>query len=152
VTRAAFASGSRNGEEEVRIVLDTWRLDAAASGLDLVAVESHQVLGHVLGGIGQVRGREAVGIAPLSVAPGHQGRGIGSALMRELMKRAETSGWPFVVLLGDPGFYGRFGFERAADYGLTYAPVGPRSDNFLVRRLRAHPDMAGEFRYCWERN
>jgi putative acetyltransferase len=152
VVREAFSSDDRDGGEEVDIVVNTWSLDAALSGLDLIAVEDGAVIGHVLGSRGYLGVREVAAVAPLAVDSDRQGEGIGSALMTELLIRAQATGEPLVALLGLPEFYGRFGFESAGPLGIEYPPAGPGHPHFLVRRLaRYDPAYRGEFTYCWER-
>lgn len=147
----AFTSPGRDGGEEVDIVESTWRLAADVDGLELVAVEDGGVVGHVLGAGADLDGRSIVAVAPLSVTPSRQGGGIGSGLMIELLARAEARHWPLVALLGEPGFYGRFGFEASAPFGIHYPPAGEGSPNFLVHRLPGFdPSLRGEVRYCWE--
>ena len=151
VVRDAFSGDDRDGQEEVDIVADTWSLDAAPHGLDLVAVEGAAVLGHVLGARGRLGGREAIGVAPLAVTPSRQHEGIGSALMTELLRRAEDLGWPLVVLLGSPMYYERLGFEPARPLGIVYVPVGAGNPHFQVHKLTRYDDShRGEFNYCWE--
>jgi putative acetyltransferase len=151
VVRDAFSTEGRDGREEVDIVRNTWAREAAAPGLDLVAVEAGQVTGHVLGAYGRLDEHVLVGVAPLAVAPHRQCEGIGTALMNEVLCRAEESGEPLVVLLGLPAFYGRFGFEPAGPLGIEYPPAGPGSPHFLLRRFPNYePVYRGVFRYCWE--
>jgi putative acetyltransferase len=151
VVRDAFSNGGRDGREEIDIVRDTWSLDAVPDGFELVAVEGGDVLGHVLGARGDLDGREVVGIAPLAVTPARHGEGIGTALMTELLRRAEDAGLPLVVLLGHPAYYGRFGFEPAGPLGISYLPVGAGNPNFQVRRFAGYDSSyRGEFTYCWE--
>jgi putative acetyltransferase len=157
VVRSAFATIGRDGREEVDIVTRTWELGAAPMGLELVAVDEDGVVGHVLGAVGRLGDRPVVGVAPLSVAPSMQGRGIGSALMIELLRRLDEAGWPLVLLLGDPHYYSRFGFAPAAALGISYPPVGAGNPHFMVCQLSsfaAHlldAGLGGEFRYGWER-
>jgi len=149
--REAFATGGRDGQEEVGIVEAIWALDAAGPDLDLVAVLDGVVCGHVLGSWGELGKKQIIGIAPLAVSPAYQGRGIGSALMREIIGRADDSGLPLVVLLGDPEYYGRFGFVSAATLNIWYRPAGRDSPHFQVRRLGAFvPGLDGEYVYAWE--
>ena len=90
-------------------------------------------------------------VAPLCVAPERHREGIGTALMTELLDRAEAAGIPLVGLLGSPDYYGRFGFEPSGPLGVTYQPVGPDNPHFQVRRLSSYTDACrGDFTYCWE--
>jgi putative acetyltransferase len=149
VVRRAFTDDSRDGHEETDIVEATWALGAAAHPIDLLAADS-AVVGHVLAAAGTIGGTQLLGLAPLCVAPERQGRGIGSSLMTDLLARATRAGWPAVVLLGDPGYYKRFGFEPARDLDIHYEPVGAGNPHFLARRLGADPLPSGMFTYCWE--
>ena len=60
----------------------------------------------------------AVGLAPMSVAPSHQRRGIGSLLVEEGLRRCRVAGHTAVFVLGHPGYYPRFGFAPASRFGL----------------------------------
>ena len=145
VVRKAF----RGGDEEVRIVNDVRRLGAAITDLELVASADNTVIGHVLTSRADLHGRPVAAVAPLAVHPDWQRRGIGSALMTELIGRADRQGWPVLALLGNPAYYGRFGFKPAKPLGIDYPPVdGPA---FQVRRLTPY-DRAwrGTFTYAWE--
>lgn len=151
VVRAAFTSPVRNGGEEVDIVRTTWRLGAAPPELDLVAVSDEEIVGHTIAARGRLGEHEALGLAPLAVAPHLQGQGIGSALVVELLHRVEAAGWPMVLLLGSTAYYGRFGFEPASKWGIEYAGVAPGDPHFQVRRLPGFDSSwRGTFRYCWE--
>jgi len=150
----AFSSPGRDGSEEVAIVRGTWGAGVPSERLELVAVDGGgAVVGHVLAAPGHLDGRVSVvaGVAPVCVAPAHQGRGAGSALVRELIRLAGARAWPLLVLLGEPAYYGRFGFEPAGPLGLSYAPVGAGNPHFQARRLPGHTDaLRGVFSYCWE--
>lgn len=60
-------------------------------------------------------------LGPIGVLPRHQNLGIGSALVRESLQRIRSIGAVGVVLVGNPGFYARFGFGNVQ--GLTYNGV-----------------------------
>jgi putative acetyltransferase len=71
--------------------------------------------------------------------------------MGTLLGTAEEWHWPLLVLLGDPAYYGRFGFEPAAPLGLSYPPVGAANPHFQARKLPGYAEtLRGEFSYCWE--
>lgn len=57
-------------------------------------------------------------LAPLAVVPEWQSRGIGTAIVREAVERARDAGEVAVLVLGDPVYYGRFGFIEATPLGL----------------------------------
>jgi len=105
----------------------------------LVAERAGKVVGHVVFSrvaLEPDTGAPAgAGLAPLAVLPSHQRRGIGSALVREGLALCAARGVAFVVVLGDPDYYGRFGFRRASTRGLGNEYGA--DDAFLVRELRA---------------
>lgn len=79
--------------------------------LSLVAEDAGAILGHVAVSPSSVGGQAGWAlIGPLAVAPGHQGQGIGSALMHAVLDRLQGRA-PGVVLVGDPGYYRSFGFR-----------------------------------------
>ncbi len=145
--------GTRDACEELAIVRGTWSAQAGRALLELVAVESGTVVGHLQAAPGRLDGRATAvaGVAPVCVASAHQGRGTGGALMAALIGAAEELHWPLLVLLGDPDYYGRFGFEAAGPLGLSYPPAGTGNRHFQARRLPGFSaTLRGEFSYCWE--
>jgi len=150
LVREAFSSDDHDGGEEVDIVVATWERAATPPGFELVAVGDGAVIGHVLAARGDLGGREVVAVAPLAVRPSDQGEGVGGALVTELLARAEAAELPLIVLLGDPGYYRRFGFEPSGPLGISYRIDS--DPHFMVRRLvRYDPSYRGHFTYCWEK-
>jgi putative acetyltransferase len=82
------------------------------------------------------------------VHPARQLRGVGTALMHAVLGAADALGEPLVVLLGSTGYYPRFGFRLAAEYGIT--PQRPEwAEHFQARALTAYdPAARGEFAYA----
>jgi putative acetyltransferase len=153
VVAAAFSDATRDASEERTIVRATWAAKTPSQLIELVADDNGTVVAHALAAPGRIDGipTATAGVAPVCVAPSHQRCGVGSALMRSLVLAAEARGWPLLVLLGDPSFYARFGFEAAGPLGLTYAPAGPGSPHFQARRLDDYDArQRGTFTYCWE--
>jgi putative acetyltransferase len=150
----AFADDTRDASEELDIVRNTWARRSGTERIELVAMDDGEVVvGHVLAATGVLEGRAVPGVAPLSVAPARQRAGVGTALMGALFDAAADRGWPALLLLGDPAYYGRFGFVPAATRGIHYAPAGRDSPHFLVRIVSDQEGAGpprGEYRYCWE--
>ncbi|WP_240965716.1 GNAT family N-acetyltransferase [Streptomyces zingiberis] len=118
---------------------------AVASG---AAAHPGEVAGHVVCTRAWVGDAPALGLGPLGVVPGLQRRGVGSALLHAVLGAADALGEPLVVLLGHTGYYPRFGFRRAAGYGIV--PPDPRwGDHFQVRALTSYdPSLRGPFTYA----
>jgi putative acetyltransferase len=149
VVRAAFARPDQGGDALEATLVDGLRADGdVIPELTLVAELEGRVVGTVVCSRARMGEGRSVGLGPLAVDPGHQGEGIGSALVAAVVATAEQRGEPSVVLLGDPGYYAAFGFETAAAHGV--GSPGPWEDRyFQVLRLRSwHPGLAGRFRYA----
>ncbi len=67
----------------------------------------------------------ACALAPLAVDPSRQRQGIGSTLIKEGLDRLAEQGWDLVLVLGDPNYYGRFGFAAEAAAALRTPYDGP---------------------------
>jgi putative acetyltransferase len=123
--------------------------------VSLVAVQRGAVVGHVLLTDVAVSGNGLVprgaGLAPLAVRPTFQRRGIGATLMRAALERAARAGYGFVCLLGDPSYYGRFGFRTAATFGLACQFDAP-AEAFMAVELApgALAGVSGTVRYLPE--
>ena len=103
--------------------------------------EDGDVVGHVLFSPAIVEGHESsvvgMGLAPLAVMPSRQRQGVGSALVRRGLETLRERGCPFVVVLGHPDYYPRFGFERASAHGLACQWAGLPDDAFMTLILDA---------------
>ncbi|MBO9353572.1 GNAT family N-acetyltransferase [Bordetella petrii] len=89
---------------------------AGALALSLVAEEHGRVVGHVAFSPVSIAGPAGAtvgwyGLGPLAVAPARQGRGLGSMLVVEGLTRLRGRGAAGCVVLGEPHYYGRFGFR-----------------------------------------
>lgn len=93
--------------------------DAYDAALSLIASDGGEIVGFAMATWGDLDGVPVLGIGPVAVAPATQNRGIGTALMHELLSRAADRGERVVVLLGDPGYYERFGFVPASSVGIA---------------------------------
>ena len=83
-----------------------------------------------------------LGLAPLAVLPEFQRIGIGSALCREGLNRIQPEAYPFVIVLGHPCYYPRFGFEHASRYDIRCAYEDVPDEPFMIKILNPEK-MAG---------
>ena len=119
---AAFAEAEHSDGTEAAIV-DALR-DAGALTLSLVATEGDEIVGHVAFSPVEIAGVEGwYGLGPVATRPDQQRKGIGHALIVEGLSRLQALDANGCVLLGDPAYYGRFGF--VADPALFYPGVPP---------------------------
>jgi putative acetyltransferase len=118
-------------------------VDALRAGcpglLSLVAELDGRVVGHILFSPVTVpageRTLKGMGLAPMAVLPEHQRDGIGARLVEEGIARLERAGCPFAIVLGHPGYYPRFGFERASAHGIACQWPEVPDEAFMIRVL-----------------
>jgi putative acetyltransferase len=111
---------------------------AGGAQLSLVAEIGGELVGHILFSevrIGDDREATGMGLAPMAVMPAQQNRGIGSALVRRGLEMLRVDGCPFVVVLGHPAYYPRFGFVPASRHGVTSEYDGVPDEAFMLLEL-----------------
>lgn len=92
--------------------------------ISLVTVEGDAVVGQIL--LSKMTAPvRALGLAPVSVLPSHQGKGVGVRLIQESLTLAKNKGWEAVFLLGDPAYYSRFGFRTDIAEAFASPYAGP---------------------------
>lgn len=110
--------------------------------LTLVAERDGVVVGQLTSSYGSLTDADGrvsdrlVGVGPVAVRPADQGTGVGRALLSTLIEAARGSGERALVLLGDPAFYGRFGFRPADEVGVL-APDPAWGPHFQILPLVA---------------
>jgi putative acetyltransferase len=119
ITEAFLTAEHADGTEAA--IVDGLRADGGLL-LSLVALDGPTLAGHVAASPVTIDGRPGwAGIGPLAVRADHRRRGLGAALMTAALADLRARGLAGAVLVGDPGFYARFGF--AASPGLTVPGV-----------------------------
>ena len=119
--------------------------------VSLVAVEQGKVAGHVAFSPVSVLGTsDGVGLGPVAVLAPYRRRGIGEQLIREGMMVCERAGSGFVVVLGEPSYYRRFGFMPASGWGLRDEYGGGGAFQALELRPGSIPHAGGLVRYASE--
>ena len=108
IHRRAF--GQDEEADLTRALLDD---PTAQQYYSILAFEGDRPAGHILFSSVAVEpdaGITASILCPLAVAPDQQAKGVGSGLIRDGLERLTADGCDLVFVLGDPGYYGRFGF------------------------------------------
>ncbi|MEZ5680769.1 MAG: N-acetyltransferase [Erythrobacter sp.] len=143
LTDAAFREAPHSDGSEAKIV-DRLRADGDLT-LSLVAEDAARIVGHVALSPATISdGSEGwFGLGPISVWPELQRAGIGFRLMKRAIADMRERGAKGIVLLGDPAYYARFGFEH--DPELAYP--GPPAEYFQRLVLEGDPPR-GEVAYA----
>lgn len=145
IVTAAFST-----DAEARLV-DALRANGKAIYSFVAVNKDDEVLGHVLfSPVATPLPSNGLGLAPVAVKPELHNQGIGSKLIRASLIEIKADGFDYVVLLGSPAYYQRFGFQTASALGLQNEygvdeefMVLPLSDRELPKGLVQYAD---EFR------
>ena len=126
VERLAFGE---TGDEDVAIVL---AVRDEPDAFALVALDGDDVVGHVQFSPAAIGDTPVLALGPIGVLPERQGEGVGGALVRRGLGEARSRGAVAVILLGDPAYYGRFGFAPALPLGLRNPFAGETESGFVI--------------------
>jgi putative acetyltransferase len=140
ITALAFEPMPFSSGTEARII-NALR-QAAALTISLVAVtDGEEIVGHIAFSPVQIDRQDGpwYGLGPVSVRPAFQKQGIGTALIMQGIAQLKGVGAEMCLLLGDPGYYRRFGFT--SDNGLTYRG---RNSPYLQRIVLRESDHRGD--------
>lgn len=124
VTRDAFRDHPHSRQTEA-LIIDALRV-AGALSLSLVAERAERIVGHITFSPVTITGGASgwYALGPLAVAPEAQGAGVGSALVWQGLRHLRQQGAAGCVALGEPAYYGRFGFRSTPALRLKGAPAG----------------------------
>ncbi|MGC9505764.1 GNAT family N-acetyltransferase [Baaleninema sp.] len=124
LVKMAFQTAKVSNGQEQDFVNQLRHSDNYIPELALVAECDRQLVGHIMLTRNYINpGRkknQTLLLAPISVMLEYRNRGIGTQLIRSSFKQAKNMGYRSVVLVGDPAYYHRFGFKKAADFGITH--------------------------------
>jgi putative acetyltransferase len=139
---AAFLDAPHSDGTEAKLVDDL--RNAGALTLSLVALEGDEIVGHVAFSPVAIGDEDWdwFGLGPVAVRRDERRRGIGARLIESGLDWLRVRGAGGCVVVGNPAYYGRFGF--AFDPALFYpGPPAPYFQSLLLRGER----LAGEVRY-----
>jgi putative acetyltransferase len=142
VVFAAFENHPNSNQTE-HLLVEKLR-EAGVLTISLVAVIDARVVGHIAFSPVTIEGKSCgwYGLAPVSVHPEFQRQGIGGALIKTGLAELHELGAKGCVLLGEPEYYGKFGFKASDRLLLAGVPPG-----YFLALPFAHNDMRGEVAY-----
>ncbi|WP_057465108.1 N-acetyltransferase [Pseudovibrio sp. POLY-S9] len=122
---AAFENHPRHepgAKPTEHLIIDQLRANGELT-LSLIGGQAGGMVGHIAFSPVTIDGEDKgwYGLGPVAIAPKHQGKGFGSALIMEGMQQIKQIGAKGVVLLGEPDYYSRFGFQQTK--GLIFPGV-----------------------------
>jgi putative acetyltransferase len=107
--------------------------------ISLVAVCENKVIGHILFSPVSISaaqgGHQGMGLAPMAVLPEYQRKGVGSRMIEDGLRLLRAQGCPFVIVLGHPDYYPRFGFVPASTHSVSCEWAGIPEEAFMVFAL-----------------
>ena len=131
LVRQAFALSEHSDGDEHNLIERLRLSPEYIPELSLVAVSGDIVLGHIMFSKISVGQTEAIALAPLAVRADMQRRCIGKLLVTAGHELARRMGYSCSVVLGDPSYYSKFGYEKASAYGII-APFDVPDEYYMV--------------------
>lgn len=128
ITREAFAYQERIQRGQIGCPYEHWMVNELRKRdgipeLSLVAEVDNRMVGHVICSKAQVRTSEKVipvlNFGPISVLPEYQRKGVGKALIENMISSAKQLGYGAILFFGRPEYYPRFGFKEASAWEIT---------------------------------
>ncbi|GAK12451.1 GNAT family N-acetyltransferase [Geomicrobium sp. JCM 19039] len=140
--QTAFLHEEYSDKSEHLLVNKIRKSDAFIPELSLVALNQNEdVIGHILlskikivDGANEV---DSLALAPVSVIPKHQKKGIGSQLIRAAISKANDLGNRSVIVLGHKDYYPKFGFKQARLWNIK-APFDVPDEQFMALEITDH--------------
>lgn len=147
---AAFRNEEYTDHNEHHLVEKLRRSEAFIPELSLVAEIEGKIVGHILLTKIHIQSeeqrQEALALAPVSVLPNYQNKGIGARLINRSHNIARNLGYPCILLIGHEHYYPRFGYEPASAHGITF-PFEAPDENCMVFFLTEPSRLNGVVEY-----
>jgi len=148
----AFKDQEFSDHQEHYLVEKLRKSKAFVPGLSLVAEIENTLVGHIL--LTEIKiitsddEITSLALAPVSVLPEFQGKGIGGKLINEAHQKATDLGYKSVILLGHEKYYPRFGYKLAEEFGISL-PFDVPKENCMAIELQpnALKNIRGEVAY-----
>lgn len=153
LVRRAYAAVPYSDHREHRMIERLRQSNGYVPQLSLLAEVGDEAVGHILLTEAQIGSDlssvTTLALAPLSVAPEYQGRGVGKRLVRAAHERATQLGYKSILLVGIPAYYPQFGYQPLSSYPITL-PFEAPGDDCMILPLTPHAldGVAGRVKYA----
>ncbi len=131
LVKSAFETATHSDGNEYILVDKLRQSSGFIKELALVAEENSVIVGHIMFTVVKVCDKTGVALAPLSVLPSFQKKGVGTRLMKKAHKIAKDMGFEFSLVLGSENYYPKVGYRPAIDFGVL-AKFDCPSENFMI--------------------
>lgn len=141
VIKRAFADVEISDKNEHELVARLRKSEAFIPPLSLVAVhqDTQNIIGHILLTKIKIKNDrsfvKSLALAPVSVLPEYQNKGIGKTLIVEALQKAKELGCQSIVVLGHPDYYPKFGFKPSSKWGIQ-PPFDVTKEYFMALELQ----------------
>ncbi|UAK24847.1 GNAT family N-acetyltransferase [Sphingomonas nostoxanthinifaciens] len=153
IVRRAYAAVPHSDRREHLMIERLRESDAFIPALSLLAAVNGAGVGHVLLTRAHIQSERSsmpvLALAPLSVVPEWQSRGIGTRLVDAAHRQAAERGFGAIVLVGNADYYPRFGYRPLARYPIIL-PFDAPAPNCMIMPLTpgALAGVSGTVRYA----
>ncbi len=138
IIEQAFKNEKLGDHREQFLVERLRKSKAYIPELSLVAEIDSKLVGHILLTKIKIENKsrsfDSLALAPVSVRPDYQSRGVGAKLIESAHNIAKRLGYKSIVLLGHKNYYPRFGYKKASYYGIKL-PFEAPDENCMVIEL-----------------
>ncbi len=150
VVKKAFENAEHTDGNEHILVEALRNSTAFVEDLSLIAEVDSKIVAHIMFTKVQIGENTELALAPLSVLPEYQNRGIGTALINAGHERAKELGYHYSIVLGSAAYYSKTGYQSAEKLNI-FPPFDVPSENFMVCRLCENaPIISGIVKYAKE--
>lgn len=138
VVEKAFENEEISDHKEHLLVRHLRESDAFIPELSIVAKRDEKIVGHILltriAIFNSDNEFESLALAPVSVLPSYQRKGLGGKLILEAHSRAKALGYKSIILLGHADYYPRFGYKKASLFDISI-PFEVADENCMAIEL-----------------
>lgn len=139
VIEEAFRNEELSDHDEQNLVNRLRKSDEFIKELSMVATDNGKIVGHIM--LTKIKivdkevSHDSLALAPVSVLPNYQGKGIGNLLINTAIKNSKELGYDSIIVLGHDKYYPRFGFKKASNYKIV-SPFEVPDEAFMVLELK----------------